>query len=204
GVEQRLHHPVNQGKVISFEKPWEGNFSGYATVIKDGDKYRLYYRGVREAGKDGNENEVTCYAESTDGVNWVKPNDGIFEINGSRQNNVVLSNAAPATHNFYPFLAIYPNAKPTERYIALTDQQQTCLRAFCHRMVYIGLRNRRNPCSQKAYSTPRILHFGPKQNNSMFVTSEFGPKVDSHNIKASGQWEELLPKTLSIGRNPSQ
>ena len=130
GVEQRLHHPVNQGKVISFEKPWEGNFSGYATVIKDGDKYRLYYRGVREAGKDGNENEVTCYAESTDGVNWVKPNVGIFEINGSRQNNVVLANAAPATHNFSPFLDTNPNAKPTERYKALAGTQQSGLIAF--------------------------------------------------------------------------
>jgi len=130
GVEQRMHHPVNQGQVLAFEKPWEGNFCGYATVIKDGDKYKLYYRGVRVAGHDGNENEVTCYAESTDGINWVKPNLGIYEINGTRNNNVVLANAAPATHNFSPFLDKNPNAKPSERYKAVAGTDKTGLLAF--------------------------------------------------------------------------
>lgn len=129
-VTRQLHAPRNEGPVLYFDKPWEGNFSGYSTIIKDGTQYRLYYRGVRESKGDGNENEVTCYAESADGINWVKPNIGIYTINGSRDNNVVLSNAAPATHNFTPFLDKNPDAKASERYKALGGVDKTGLMAF--------------------------------------------------------------------------
>src|SRR5690606_8954954 len=60
-VTQELHTPVNEGAVLKFDKPWEGNFSGYSTIIKDGTQFKMYYRGVREAKGDGNENEMTCY-----------------------------------------------------------------------------------------------------------------------------------------------
>jgi hypothetical protein len=76
-ITQELHTPVNEGTVLKFDNPWEGNFSGYSTIIKDGNQFKLYYRGIREAGKDGNDNEVTCYAESSDGIKWVKPDLGI-------------------------------------------------------------------------------------------------------------------------------
>jgi hypothetical protein len=33
--------------------------------------------------------DLTCYAESDDGLTWTKPNLGIFEFNGSRDNNIV-------------------------------------------------------------------------------------------------------------------
>lgn len=129
-LEQRMHVPVNQGKVLDFDNPWEGNFSGYTTVIKDGNTYRLYYRGVREAGNDGNEQEVTCYAESADGVHWIKPSLGIYEINGTLENNVILANLAPASHNFSPFLDTNPQAKPSERFKAVAGTDKSGLIAF--------------------------------------------------------------------------
>jgi len=46
GTELRLHHPVDEGIVLKFDKPWEGLFCGYCTIIKDGDLYRAYYRGL--------------------------------------------------------------------------------------------------------------------------------------------------------------
>lgn len=125
-----LHHPENKGEVLKFDKPWEGAFSAYATIIKDGPVYRLYYRGVPKSGKDGNENEVTCYAESKDGIVWTKPELGIHTINGSKDNNVILSNQAPATHNFSPFLDKNPTAKPEERYKAFGGTETSGLIAF--------------------------------------------------------------------------
>ncbi len=119
GAMLKMHEPVDEGPVLQFDKPWEGPFCGYCTVIKDGDLFRLYYRGIADAGKDGNQNERTCYAESRDGVNWTKPNLGIHEINGSTDNNVILANAAPVTHNFSPFLDKNPNANPAQKYKAL-------------------------------------------------------------------------------------
>ena len=73
GGELRLHEPRPAGPAIKFDQPWEGTFCGYVTVLKDpvpkdGDTYRMYYRGLPSAGKDGSPAEVTCYAESSDGI----------------------------------------------------------------------------------------------------------------------------------------
>ncbi|MGQ9540714.1 MAG: hypothetical protein ACUVTY_06430 [Armatimonadota bacterium] len=45
GAQLRLHHPVPQEVVLECDRPWEGNTSGYFTVLKDGDRFRMYYRG---------------------------------------------------------------------------------------------------------------------------------------------------------------
>ena len=70
------------------------------TIVQDGDLYRAYYRGLPAAGKDGSAAETTCYAESLDGVQWSKPNLGIYEVNGTRDNNVVLYGQHPASQLF--------------------------------------------------------------------------------------------------------
>src|SRR5437763_7272454 len=104
GASLALGQPHDEGVVLRFDKPWEGRFCGYATVIKDGPRYRLYYRGLPDAGGDGSNREVTCYAESKDGIHWTKPELGLFEINGSKANNIVLTVMAPFSHNFCPML----------------------------------------------------------------------------------------------------
>lgn len=109
-----MHKPVDKGPVIFFNKPWEGVFSGYTTIIKDSNLYRMYYRGIPTAGSDGSDAEVTCYAESPDGINWIKPDLGLYEVQGSRNNNIILAHAAPATHNFSPF--IDSNPSKTDKY----------------------------------------------------------------------------------------
>ena len=128
GADLARHAPRDEGIVLRFDKPWEGHFSGYATVIKDGYRYRLYYRGRPAGGSDGSPVEVTCYAESLDGVHWVKP-----EINRSPRHgpsNIVLENAAPATHNFTPFLDDSPTAAPDARFKALGGTMNSGLIAF--------------------------------------------------------------------------
>ncbi|TWU20309.1 hypothetical protein Pla52o_48280 [Novipirellula galeiformis] len=114
-----LNRPRDEGIVLKFDKPWEGPFSGYCTVIKDGDLYRLYYRGNPKAGADGNTGEVYCYAESKYGIKWTKPEFTQFEIPGHETNNIVLANAAPLTHNFSPLLDTRPGVSPDQRYKAI-------------------------------------------------------------------------------------
>lgn len=126
----QLHHPRNEGEAFKFDKPWEGNFSAYCTVLNDGGLYRAYYRGVREAGKDLKNDEVTCYAESPDGINWEKPDLGIYEIDGTRNNNVILANSTPQTHNFSPFIDTNPKVKPEQKYKALGGSRKSGLVAF--------------------------------------------------------------------------
>jgi hypothetical protein len=118
-VDLVLKEPVDRGPVLLFDAPWEGRFSAYVTVLKDEDRVRLYYRGIPDAGNDGNPAEVTCYAESPDGLEWTKPNLGLYEIHGTRANNVILANAAPVTHNFCPFIDRNPQANENARYKAI-------------------------------------------------------------------------------------
>jgi hypothetical protein len=130
GVELRLATPVDAGTVIRFDKPWEGHFCGYTTLLQERGIYRMYYRGIPIAGQDGNDNEVTCYAESPDGVNWKRPDLGLYEVRGARNNNVILANQAPFSHNFSPFIDKRPGVPAAERYKALAGVHKSGLMAF--------------------------------------------------------------------------
>lgn len=118
GLELRLGEPRQQPLARSPIKD-----AHYMTVIKDGGLYRAYYRGVDpgykgDAKYSGHPGEVTCYAESGDGVEWTFPDLGLFEVNGTRKNNVVLAEA-PFSHNFSPFLDSRPGTPAEERFKAV-------------------------------------------------------------------------------------
>jgi hypothetical protein len=130
GVRLRLHSPCDEGPVLTFDAPWEGPFCGYVTVIKDRDKYLFYYRGLPQAGRDGSGREVTCYAESSDGIHVVKPKIDLFTVQGSASNNVVLADAAPVHHNFSPFLDTRPDVPKAERFKALGGTRKSGLIAY--------------------------------------------------------------------------
>ena len=130
GVRIQMHEPRDEGPVLFFDKPWEGAFSGYATVIKENDTYRVYYRGVPTAGHDGNESEITCYAQSKDGIHWEKPNLKIYRHKGSFDNNIILADAAPVTHNFCPFLDTNPQVVPSQKYKAVGGTSNSGLIAY--------------------------------------------------------------------------
>lgn len=118
-VRFELHHPQSTKSVLAFDRPWEGPFCGYVTVFKDDQKYRMYYRGLPNAGGDCSDQEVTCYAESENGIDWIKPELGLFEHSGSKANNIVLQGETPASHNFSPFFDKNPAVEPESRYKAL-------------------------------------------------------------------------------------
>ena len=79
--------------------PDHGHAVLYGTVIKDGDKFRMWYLGMFE--KKDIQGEVPerwrpmCYAESADGVHWTKPELGLVDFNGSRKNNICLIEGEP-------------------------------------------------------------------------------------------------------------
>jgi hypothetical protein len=110
-IEHRLTEPAKREVVLELNKPWEGPVSAYFTVFRDGEKIRLYYRG------GGDDNAFTCYAESTDGVHFTRPDLGLYELDGSKANNVLFP--GPHSASFAPFRDANPDAKPDERYKAL-------------------------------------------------------------------------------------
>ncbi|MBN1347397.1 MAG: hypothetical protein JXQ73_32205 [Phycisphaerae bacterium] len=126
----QMHPPTQAGTALIFDKPWEGRYCGYVTVIEDGGTYRMYYRGLPEAKPDGSTFEVTCMAESPDGITWTKPKLGLFEAGGSRDNNVVLHGHAPCSHNFSPFIDTRPGVAAAERFKAVGGTMKTGLIPF--------------------------------------------------------------------------
>lgn len=62
-----------------------GSIAYYGTVVRVGEEYWMYYLGNDDSPEWY---QRLCLAKSTDGVNWVKPNLGVFEHNGSKNNNV--------------------------------------------------------------------------------------------------------------------
>jgi hypothetical protein len=130
GVALRLEQPRDEGVALKFDKPWEGAFCAYCTIIRDGTEYRAYYRGNPTAGRDGSDTEVTCVATSKDGLTWTKPELGLFEVRGTKANNVVLAGMAPFSHNFCPFIDTKPGVPKAERYKALAGTSKTGLCAF--------------------------------------------------------------------------
>jgi hypothetical protein len=156
GVELRLHEPRQEGIAVKFDRPWEGGFSCYTTVIKDGGTYRMYYRGMPDARPDDSPQAVVCYAESPDGITWNKPNLGLFTIRGTRQNNVVLTNA-PFAHNFSPLLDTRPGVPEAERFKALAGDRKRGLHA---------------------YKSADGIHWSPLQSEAVFTKGVF----DSQNV----------------------
>ena len=73
-VSHELVDSVQTEVEFPFDAPWEGAYSLYVVVIQDGDLYRMYYRG-QGAIKS---RSITCYAESRDGQNWIRPALGLF------------------------------------------------------------------------------------------------------------------------------
>ena len=126
----QLATPVDAGPALRFDKPWEGPFCGYTTIIHDGPNFRMYYRGEPVAGKDGNDNEVTCYAESSDGKTWRRPDLNLFDVRGGKPNNVVLAGHTPFSHNFSPMLDTRPGVPAGERFKAVAGVQKVGLVAF--------------------------------------------------------------------------
>lgn len=116
----RQHRPRPREVVLVTDDPWEGNTSAYYTIFRDGDLFRMYYRGSHWDEKKNEEGhrELTCYAESQDGIRWTKPRLGLVEFNGSKENNIVWDGLG--THCFAPFKDGNANCSPDARYKAIS------------------------------------------------------------------------------------
>lgn len=89
----RQLHPVqkrNENPLLVPDKPWEGkSVLLYGAVVHDpkADKFKMWYLAW---GKHVGQGSYVCYAESNDGIHWHKPELGLVEFEGSKQNNIVM------------------------------------------------------------------------------------------------------------------
>ena len=85
-------HPANP--LFGEEKPWEQRFDNfYGSIVYEEDRelYRLWWNPFiydPDEGAEERENGLE-YAFSKDGLRWIKPNLGLVEYEGSKNNNLV-------------------------------------------------------------------------------------------------------------------
>jgi hypothetical protein len=160
GARLRLHHPTPQEVSIVFDKPWDGSTSGYVTVFEDGGRFRMYYRGSDWVeATNAATHELTCYAESTDGITWTQPELGLFEYEGSSANNIVWQ--GDGTHAFAPCKDTNPHCDPAAPYKAVAPSY-----ADPDVPSLIG------------FKSPDGLHWSPLQKEPLIRKGEF----DSQNL----------------------
>ena len=95
-MHQPRKHPANpvlpHGKA---GEPDEYCAQFYGSIIREGGKFRMWYIVGTQEALDSIPTRAYCgwqaaYAESEDGIHWVKPKLGLVEYRGSRENNLVL------------------------------------------------------------------------------------------------------------------
>lgn len=133
-----LHPPVPRETILKLDRPWEGMMSGYGTIMRDAQgKVRLYYRG----GGDVDPPEVTCVALSDDGITFERPILKLYEIRGTRENNVVFTAADRLSygesHNLAPFLDTNPAAPPEAQWKAVALRSDTDERGEKRKMLAV-------------------------------------------------------------------
>ena len=89
-VNQPARHQANP--VLTWEKPWEGNYTiawGSVLYEPEAQQFKMWYQVYRKFPKNPDRASLLCYATSTDGVSWHKPEFGLFAYRGSKANNIV-------------------------------------------------------------------------------------------------------------------
>ena len=70
--------------VLAPEKPWESHGCSNPTVMLDEGVYKMWYSAT---GEDDVPRD--CYATSTDGIHWERPNLGLIDYQDSRENSII-------------------------------------------------------------------------------------------------------------------
>ena len=116
-VRHVLHSPEPREIVLRRDRPWEDHAIYNPVVMKDGHRYRMWYR-ARMVKKP----IYSAYAESLDGIHWVKPDLGLIEHEGSKHNNLIWPVPGGIGRSISVIKDGNPQADPRERYKAITNQ----------------------------------------------------------------------------------
>ena len=158
-----LHRPQAREIAIELNRPWEGEYLYDPSVLKDGNRYRMWYRG------GGPERpHLWGYAESTDGIYWDKPELGLIDYRGSTRNNLVWPLPGVSCSTLAVFIDKNPAAKPEERYKSIATGKD--LSATNDRPVIYGL------------VSPDGLRWRLIREKHLLRPPAGDPALDSHNL----------------------
>lgn len=124
-IKLKVNPPRKTGeRNVVRDKPWEDVQINYFNVMKDGDRFRMWYECYAADIWYEARDTFFCYAESDDGINWVKPSLGFYHFRGSDDNNILFRSIGPAkcysrVHGTGVFKD--PTARPEQRYKAVSQ-----------------------------------------------------------------------------------
>ena len=115
GLRLAPHKPrIEPLRLLWADKPWETYGLSKHIILEDEGRYRMYYLcSDRRKGNDPSAS-MLCYAESADGLSWTKPNLGIVDFGGSKENNLVFVREDAPLRS--PTVFDDPSAQPGQRY----------------------------------------------------------------------------------------
>ena len=108
-----VNQPRKDAQPVMVGQGEELNWALYNQILEDGGVYKMWYQ-ARRGG-----NMWIGYATSKDGLTWDKPNLGLVEIEGSKDNNIVFpfKSAAPfQIEGGCVFIDSNPACPPQEKY----------------------------------------------------------------------------------------
>ena len=127
GIQLTVHRPrIDTQAQIRADRPWEDYLDVmHNSMFEDEGRFRLYYAcwTIKETGRTYTDpwKYMLAYAESTDGVHWVKPTIGTIEFDGSRDNNLVFGmEVAQGRPTWSPIVFKDPSAPSNEAYKLVT------------------------------------------------------------------------------------
>ena len=126
GVTRRLHQPMSHEAVIRPDQT-QGQVAVQTRSAPQWNSekklwewwYWSYYRVPAYGKYHSTERSLSCYATSSDGIHWERPNLGLYEWRGSRHNNIARDPAQE--RRLYHIVRDELESDPQQRYKALFD-----------------------------------------------------------------------------------
>lgn len=114
--------------LLTADKPREAHGVTGCTWLREGNRWRMWY-GASYPNAKRDDDAFCCYAESSDGLHWTKPELGLVEYAGNTSNNILFSSAQ--TGGMLPgHIFIDDRDGPAQRYRAVGTRFREPEQAF--------------------------------------------------------------------------
>ncbi len=136
GIQLQVNPAHKTGELnVQRDQPWESATLNWFSVMEDragtlkGEnspraKYRMWYETYDIEGWPTTDDTSFCYAESTDGIKWTKPDLGLSSYQEKTTNNILFRQIGPeGAHSRVHGASVFkdPNAPKEERYKAVSQ-----------------------------------------------------------------------------------
>lgn len=186
------------GPIIKAKRPWEEMAVTIGYILKDGDVYRGWGPSQDKSGKT-----YRCYFESKDGMHWTRPNMGLIEFQGSKNNNLLpdfpSGKLGLACSDITVCIFVDPTAPAAERYKCVKngrvtmDEYRAFAKKYPERWEHRALRRDAGFIyALHGYTSPDAIHW--KRNEEPLT-------IEHTDTQVTGYYDTQLKKYVIYTRH---